>query len=177
MFNRIRQFKNTLFAEFNETDKKFIDTILNNKEKQLFYAMNIADRQHCLKVAKTALQISNTKLIICNEMNLIKASLLHDCGKVCGDINLVFKCLIVILDKIFGYKLLKLLMKKSQVKNSRGIKHAIYIYYNHPEIGANKLLSLNTPKEVVNAVNYHHHKKNIHRSNMEKLLIESDNLN
>lgn len=138
IIKRSKQFFKALFAEVTAEDGKYISAHLNSAEQKLFFAMSIADQCHSLHTAYTIerLIIEDKKGV--DREFLIRCALLHDIGRVKGDLNIfgkVFAVLVVTFAPNFADKL-----------ERRG-NRAIYIYRHHAEIGARKLQNLNLFRE------------------------------
>ena len=122
------------------------------------------DKQHCIRVSKDAVRLSEGKNINLNRV--AKVALLHDIGKSEYSLNVIEKSILVILNK----------MTKGRLKKYNTIK-AIDSYYYHAEKGANLLKHFNTyDKEFLDTVRYHHSNK-ISGSKLLDVIIESDNKN
>lgn len=136
--SRGKQFFRALSAKITVEDEKYISHHLNEEEQKLFFAMSTEDQFHCVNVAYTI-----ERFIIEDKKNidrkfLIRCALLHDVGRVKGDLNTFQKVFAVLLTKF-----LPNLAKKLERKGN----HSIYIYNHHAEIGARKLQKLNLFKE------------------------------
>lgn len=138
IIKRSRQFFRALFAEVTAEDGKYISAHLSGAEQKLFFAMSKIDQAHSLRTAYTIerLVIEGKKGV--DREFLIRCALLHDTGRVKGDVSIfgkVFAVLIVTFAPSFADKL-----------ERRG-NHAIYIYRHHAEIGARKLQQMKLFKE------------------------------
>ena len=129
--------------------------------------MSTADQFHSLNVAYTI-----ERFVIEDKKNidrkfLIRCALLHDVGRVNGDLNTFQKVLVVLLMKFapnFADKL-----------ERRG-NHAIYIYKHHAEIGARKLQEINLFKES-KIIAKHHSPQSPDDSDELKILRLADEKN
>lgn len=183
MIKRIRQFWRAIKAKLTVEDKVFIDKYLNDEEQKLFFAMRVYDQRHVLNVAYTAQKIIEQKQyenIDCNL--LIRACLFHDIGRTAKDICLMDKVTSVLLGKFLPQKSkqwaseaekLKLNKEKSFWQKRR---YALYIYYNHARLGAEKLsgLGLNNIAEIIR---YHHDKVDCKACSELQILCLADSLN
>lgn len=183
MWQRIIQFWRAINAKIKFEDKVFIEKYLNEQEQNLFFAMRIYDQRHVVNVAYTANEIINKECILdINKNLLIRACLLHDVGRTAQDI-----CL---FDKIINVLLAKFLPQKSKqwsenAQKLQGIsprsfwqkrKFAVFIYYNHAQLGAEKLEKIGLV-EIANIIRYHH---SLFNDNMKKelqILCRADSLN
>jgi HD superfamily phosphodiesterase len=86
MLNRINQVISALTAKITEQDETFVAKQLNAREQKLFWQMNLPDQRHALNVTYTALRLAQNKSGL-NLAALTKGALLHDVGKVRGDVS------------------------------------------------------------------------------------------
>ena len=100
MWNRIRQVISALTAVIEPQDRRFIEAHLEKEEQKLFWQMNLPDQRHVLNVAYTALQLSKAHLHIKHEL-LVKCALLHDVGKIKGDVSTLDKIITVLAHNLF----------------------------------------------------------------------------
>lgn len=135
---KARQFFRALSAKVSAADRDYIAKHLNTAEQKLFFAMSIADQAHGLRVAYTIerLVIEDKKDVDRNF--LIRCALLHDIGRVKGDLNILERVIAVLIIKFFPGIANKL--------ESRG-NRIIYVYKHHAEIGARKLQEINLYRE------------------------------
>ncbi|MBP2626716.1 MAG: metal dependent phosphohydrolase [Firmicutes bacterium] len=154
MFNRVKQVVAALTAHITSEDKDFIKEYLNAAEQKLFWGMNLPDQRHVLNVAQTALQLAQHQQLI--DINLlVKCALLHDVGKIKGDVSTIDKIITVM-----GHKLSPRWVKQwgrlgrgSRVDN---IRHAFYIYFNHAQRSAAMLKEIGSNPQIVEIVAKHH---------------------
>jgi len=153
MLKRIKQVISALTAEIDEEDKNFIEKHLNQREQTLFWAMNLPDQRHSLNVAYTAIDLAKGMSDI-DEVMLIKASLLHDVGKVYGDVSTFDKIVTVIADK-FVPTWSKKWAKLGQGNKLDNLRHAFYIYFHHAKRSEAKLQAIGLIELAV-LVSKHH---------------------
>lgn len=91
--NRVIQFFTHLAYGFHEVDQGFLAAYLNEEERLLFQQMKKSEKIHSLLVAKGVLKERRDPLFI-------KASLLHDVGKILRPLTMVEKALAVILQAL-----------------------------------------------------------------------------
>ena len=129
--------------------------------------MNIPDQRHALNVARTALKLWTD---VCKEQKigdefpavsagdrrlLLKAALLHDVGKVKGDVSTGDKIIAVLLDRCFPRAARRWgRLGRGHVLNN--LRHALYIYYHHAERSAAMLEACDAEAAVVDLVRRHH---------------------
>jgi len=161
MFQRIMQFFRGLTA-FNYDDTLAFK-YLNSEELELFLRLPTHEKKHAVGTA-CSIQALNKEG---KDMDvLIKAALLHDIGKVKSGAGVIEKSILVLMDK---------LMPSLSWKISRKM-NMFYVYYNHPDIGAELLESINTKESVILLVRYHHSHKKADILGMG-LLKKADDLN
>lgn len=141
MIKRIKQFIRGILSINLKVDITYVDNHLSKEEKELFNELPSHEKYHAFSTAKTIESFGKR-----DDMDiLIKAALLHDIGKVNQNINIIKKSILVLTDKV-SHKLSKVLSYRLRM---------FYIYYYHPEIGAELLYRIGTEKEVVLLVRYH----------------------
>lgn len=153
MLKRIKQVISALTAKLHAADIDFIEKHLDQREQALFRAMNLPDQRHSLNVAYTSIFLAK-EIADVDERKLIKASLLHDVGKIYGDVSTFDKIVTVIAYKfapIWSEKWAKL-GKGNKLDN---LRHAFYIYLNHAERSKEKLIAIGL-NELADIVSKHH---------------------
>jgi putative nucleotidyltransferase with HDIG domain len=154
MLNRIKQVVAALRAKVTAADHIFIRENLKTEESVLFYGMNLPDQRHALNVAFTALELAQDRIGVNREL-LVKCSLLHDVGKVRGDVSTLDKILTVIAHRLAP------LWAEGWGRHGRGnklanLRHAVHIYFHHPERSAELLAVIGARQEVIDIVRKHH---------------------
>ncbi len=146
IFRRIKQFFRALTARITPDDGKYLAVHLDAEEQKLFFAMSTADQYHCLRTAYTIerLVIQDKKGI--DREFLIRCALLHDVGRVKGDIG--------IFGKIFTVLVTYLMPKFADKLELQGNKQ-IYIYRHHAEIGGRKLQQIGLFREAKIIAKHH----------------------
>lgn len=153
MKQRVLQFFHALTAHLCESDHVFVRRYLRDGECVLFYAMDVIDQRHALHTAYTALELARGENDI-DETFLVRIALLHDVGRVKGDLGLWGKVAVVLLDRCLPH-----FSRRAAALSRESIfgfwRHALYVYYHHAEIGSEKLRLLGCVKEAF-AVRLHH---------------------
>lgn len=141
MSRRVHQLIAALTARIEDEDRKFIGRWLPKREQKLFWAMNLPDQYHTLYVCRTALRLAEGEAMRLDRKKLIECCLLHDVGKVRGDVSTIDKILTVIAHKIAPQwsERWGVIGKGGLVKN---LRHAFYIYFHHAERSYDKLLAI-----------------------------------
>ncbi|KMT22418.1 HD domain-containing protein [Clostridium cylindrosporum] len=119
MLYRVKQFFLALFSKITNEDKEFINRYLNDEDKKIFNRLPTHEKKHSLNVARYVL--NHNKGI---DDFYIRASILHDIGKINSGLNPIFKGIIVILNSL----------SEELTRKMQFIK-PISVYYNHPSIG------------------------------------------
>lgn len=154
MVNRIKQVFAALTARITLEDKVFVSCYLNTAEQKLFWAMNLPDQRHVLNVAQTALQLAEQQQKIDRNL-LVKCALLHDVGKVKGDVSTADK-IITVMGHSFAPQWAKQWGRLGRGSKLDNMRHAFYIYYHHGERSASMLAAINSPPQLVDIVGKHH---------------------
>ena len=146
VFKRIKQFFRALTAKISADDGIYISTHLDKEQQKLFFAMSLADQCHSLRVAYAI-----ERFVIEDKQNidrefLIRCALLHDVGRVKGDMSIFGKVFAVLITEIFP---------KFADKLERGGNKLLYIYKRHAQIGGRKLQKLGLYKEA-KIISKHH---------------------
>lgn len=162
-------------ARIDVSDKTFIAKYLSTAEAKFFYNMNLPDQRHALNVAYTALELAGEQKQVDQEL-LIKCALLHDVGKIKGDVSTADKIITVILDKATPA------WAKSWGRQGRGgklanLRHAVYIYYHHAARGAAMLCEAGMPPQLTEIIAKHHEAPTVGEPSELTLLRTADNLN
>ncbi len=143
---RIKQFLWSITANFKSLDEEVIQRYLNVEEQKVFSKLKISEKQHSIRVCKDALKVCNE--IDIDKNKIAKIALLHDVGKSNGNLNIIDKSIIVILDKITKGNLKKYSFNKK-----------VDMYYNHPQESVKILKGIDEyDKEFMEAIEKHHYK-------------------
>ncbi|MCC5465174.1 HDIG domain-containing metalloprotein [Pelosinus baikalensis] len=174
MLYRIKQVFAALTASITPKDREFIEQHLSSKAQNLFWAMNVPDQRHVLNVAYTALHLADNHSNV-NSKLLVKCALLHDVGKVKGDVSTVDKIITVIGDYFFPNQLRKW-GKQGRGSKVANLRHAFYIYFHHAAISAGMLREIGESPEMIEII-AKHHKTPAENDPLElTLLRESDSM-
>lgn len=173
MLTRIKQVLSAITAKIKDEDRRFINLHLTKCEKKLFWAMYLPDQRHALNVCYTALLLAKNYPEIHQE-KLVKCCLLHDVGKVCGDIGTMDKIIVVLLQYFMPGKAARwsAFGKGSSFQN---LRHAFYIYFHHAQRSRDKLLALGLV-EIARIVSKHHEAPASDDPPELRILRQADNL-
>ncbi|CQR75172.1 HD domain protein [Sporomusa ovata DSM 2662] len=175
MNKRVKQVVAALTARINDVDKVFIDKYLNKTQAALFWQMNLPDQRHALNVAYTALKLAAGQAVVNQEL-LIQCALLHDVGKVKGDVSTADKIITVIFDR-FAPQWAKSWGQRGRGSKIDNLRHAVYIYYHHAERGAAMLTAAGLSPELTMLVARHHEAPAVGEPPELTLLKKADSLN
>lgn len=175
MSKRVKQFISALTAKITESDRQFVELNLENNEAVFFWQMNLPDQRHALNVAYTALELAADKEGVDQKL-LLKCALLHDVGKVKGDVSTADKIITVILDKFIPC------WARNWGRLGRGgklanLRHAVYIYYNHAARGAAMLSAAGINGQEIKIIARHHEAPVVGEPPELRLLRQADSLN
>lgn len=175
MSKRIKQVVSALTAHISLADREFVKQYLDQKEANFFWQMNLPDQRHALNVAYTALELAADNEDV-DQTLLLKCALLHDIGKVKGDVSTADKIITVILDTLIPR------WAKSWGRLGRGgkvanLRHAMYIYYHHAARGAAMLKDAGISGQVTEIVARHHEAPSAGEPPELRLLRTADSLN
>lgn len=154
MFKRVKQVISALTATINKADRDFVSQHLQPSEQKLFWNMNKPDQRHALNVAYTALHLAEERTDI-NQQLLIQCALLHDVGKVKGDVSTFDKIVAVMAHKAAPH------WAEKWARQGRGsridnLRHAFYTYFYHAKSSSFLLKQINCNPVATAIVGSHH---------------------
>ncbi len=167
MVYRLKQLFNALFPKIKNHEYLWINYILNEKEQQLFRSQTLAEQRHALDVAY---DIQNDKTVITAQHGeyiyacLLKAALLHDCGKSIIGLSIGQRIFIV----IFCYLPVRI---QCVLKRNATFNQTILIYERHPAWGKRLVAQIGACLDIQNFIKNHHHPI----TETEKILFSADN--
>jgi hypothetical protein len=137
---RIGQFFGAVGARIRLDERVLIVRLLGPGELRLFERMARFDQRHCLDVYHTLVRAGH------NDPLLLRAALLHDCGKVADDgrtIPLIYYGLFVILQKFAPA------IYEQAAHDGRGLLWPFAIHAAHEARGARLAEMVGSPPELV----------------------------
>ena len=152
MLSRIRQLGHALFSKIGPSERKYIQTHLNQQEQRLFFNMDRPTQTHCIRVARTC-QAMLAKETSVRHQDLIRAALLHDIGKPANIIRTRHRVFIVLLT-ILAPALQKRILRQPQGWGKLG--QAILAHVQHPERGADMAEKIKLSPEIIDLIRHHH---------------------
>ncbi len=154
MNRRVNQFIKAFNAKLVDEDHAFLIRHLKPHEAELFFRMHVADQYHALRVAYTVEELASSENEAVDPDILIRGALLHDIGRKKGDLNVYGKVFAVLMDSFFPRHSRKLGQSDGHGFLGR-IRHMMFVYYHHPEIGAEILRTHGLIKEAEMAERHH----------------------
>ena len=153
LFQRVKQFLAALTARVTANDRQLVSQALSLEESQLFWAMNLPDQRHTLNVAYTAMKLARKWPTIDRQL-LLRCALLHDVGKIKGDLSTYDKIITVLAHKASPR------WARSWGRYGRGnklanVRHAFYIYFHHSARSAAMLRELGLEQEAAIVAKHH----------------------
>lgn len=138
----------------SEAEQILLDNYLDDGGKFLFSQMNRIERYHAMAVAKTVLERAGFQRGI-NLNLLVKAALLHDIGKVEGDLNFCNRLAAGLIRRVKPDWRAKYGLAN---RNQRwpAIRYGIYVDLMHPVRGSYMAQSLGIEPDVVELIRHHH---------------------
>jgi putative nucleotidyltransferase with HDIG domain len=154
VWHRIKQFFAALTAEVTAADREFAVAWLCAAERALFYAMNLPDQYHALQVARTARRLAAGRADIDREL-LVRSALLHDVGKVKGDVSTFDKTVAVLAHRLVPEKAegWGRLGRGGRIAN---LRHALHVYFHHPARGAALVAAAGGDERLTDIIARHH---------------------
>ena len=140
---RLAQLRWSLHARLGETDRAWVARTLTPAELALFTRMPSFDQTHSVLVAREVEREGGDGV-------LIRAALLHDCGKTVPphQVPLLYRGGLVLL-RALSPRLMRALARPW------GLLWPIYLHVHHPELGAEQLEKVGSPREVTELVRAH----------------------
>ncbi|MGE5552257.1 MAG: HDIG domain-containing metalloprotein [Bacteroidota bacterium] len=131
-------------------EKDFIRLHLDERGQFLFFQMDPSDQKHSLAVAKTILAKRGFQTGVSIEP-LVQAALLHDIGKVQGDLTPLSRLCVGLLKRVAPK------LRAKWAKRSGGwFERACYVDLHHPGRGAYMARTFGVSPEVVAVIKAHH---------------------
>lgn len=154
MWRRVKQVFAALTAKVTAADRDFVAAWLTPAERALFSAMNLPDQYHALQVAHTARRLAAGRCDVDTGL-LTRCALLHDVGKVKGDVST--------FDKTFAVLAHYLAPRRAEGwgRPGRGgrianLRHALHVYFHHPERSVILLAGIGADELLIAIIRRHH---------------------
>lgn len=146
ILKRVRQFFRALNARLTVEDGQYIAAHLKKSEQKLFFEMDVIDQCHAIRTAYAIERFAIEDKQNIDREFLIRCALLHDIGRVKGDMSLLGKVLAVLVTE---------LLPSTADRLERKGNHLLYVYRHHAEIGAKKLQKIGLYKEAKIVARHH----------------------
>ena len=143
---RILQFVRAVTAKVSVDDGKYISAHLSADEQKLFFAMSVADQAHSLRTAYAIERLVIEDKRGVDREFLIRCALLHDVGRVAGDLTTMGKVFTVLVTSFAPN-----FAERLEVNGNR----ALYVYHHHAELGGQKLQRIGLFKEAKIIAKHH----------------------
>jgi hypothetical protein len=140
MLRRLHQFRVAVTARLSGEERLLVARVLTPAELGLFYQMPLFDQRHCLDVYQTLVRGGYA------DQDLLRAALLHDCGKVDDDgrpIPLLYYGLFVLAKALVPG------LYWRAVRSGRGVLRPFAIHAEHDERSARMATAAGSPQETV----------------------------
>ncbi len=152
---RVKQFWAAITAHITIEDSIWVNGILSPREASLFWRMNLPDQQHAIRVAKSAIALARRVRDDVDVELLLRGALLHDVGKVCGDVSTADKVITVIGHK-FAPRMMRSWGREGRGSRIDNLRHACYVYFHHPRRSADLLRAIDAEDVLIELVLHHH---------------------
>ena len=143
---RVRQFFRALSANLTVEDARYISEHLKAAEQKLFFAMDVTDQCHSIRTAYLIERYAIEDKQGIDREFLIRCALLHDVGRVKGDMGILGKVAAVLATEVFP--------SVGRWLERRGSR-LMYVYKHHAELSAKKLQGVGLFKEAKIVARHH----------------------
>lgn len=168
MLYRLNQLYNAIFAHVEQNEYLWLNSKLTTKELELFKKQTVTEQRHALDVAYE-IRFSRNDIIKTYGKSvyddLIKAALLHDCGKSLIELKLWQRIFIVIA----GYLPNKVKVKMTKKRNLLG--KILLVNKLHPAWGKRLASKTGATQNILTLIKNHHAPNNP----IELILYRADN--
>jgi hypothetical protein len=142
--SEVNKFFKSFNVRLNTDDLAFIRKHLTLNEQVLFFRMQVIDQKHTIEMTRTlANQIASDKKL--DAPALIKASLLHDCGKALYPFRVRDRVIGTLLKKFLNSFYLFLSEKGKASNKKKSLAKMIYYHYQHPRLGSELAIEVGVP--------------------------------
>ena len=146
MLKRARQFFRALGSRVTVDDAQYISKHLTAAEQKLFFAMDVIDQSHSLRTAYAIERFAIDDKAGIDREFLIRCALLHDVGRVKGDMGITGKVIAVLATEFFPTLGAWMERRGSQL---------IYVYKHHAEMSGKKLQGIGLYREAKIVAKHH----------------------
>ncbi|WP_129629351.1 hypothetical protein [Candidatus Oscillochloris fontis] len=143
---RVRQFSAALHARVSDEERHLVAALLPRSEQHLFAQMPAYDQRHCLDVYHTLVAAKHTDPL------LLRAAIIHDCGKVDDDGRPMGLLWYVVATVIKRWPALYLAL----AKDGYGLLRPLRIYAEHAWRGAQMAAQAGAPAAMIAILRHYH---------------------
>lgn len=149
----LKRFFGIFGGKLTRSDVDFVRSYLDEPGQFLFFQMSPVDQRHAVAVARELLSEVGYRREL-DGLTLIKAALLHDIGKVEGDLNIVNRVVAGLIRRLSP----SLRDKLSAPDQTGGwkIRYGFYVDKVHPLRGSHMAQVLGIEAKVVELIRHHH---------------------
>lgn len=141
-----------LGIKLSPDNRAFVRQYLDDAGWFLFSQMSFLDQRHALRVARYIVRKAAFQRGIANLDELVQAALLHDAGKIKGEILWIYRLPVRLVRDLFPRR-----QKQWAVRDkSRSFRYALYVDLVHATRGAYMARSLGLSPTVVGLIRRHH---------------------
>jgi len=168
MFYRLKQFYKAVFPKIKENEYAWVSEILNHQEFALFIKESPVEQRHAIDVASDIYKKQCLiKTLHGSEQygNLLKAALLHDCGKSVIKYRLWQRVVIALARPIPKE------YKNNLIKRRTSLGRLLLLDSLHPKWGKHLVAKIGMNSNIQTLILNHHSPSN----QLEQLLAKFDN--
>jgi putative nucleotidyltransferase with HDIG domain len=153
MLGAFKRFAGIFGGKLTQSDQEFVRSYLDDSGQFLFFQMNDVDQRHSVAVARALLSEVGYHRELDGD-TLIKAALLHDIGKVEGDLNAINRIVAGLVRRVSP----SLRNKLGVPFRNRGwkIRYGFYVDQIHPLRGSHMAKAFGIEAKVVELIRHHH---------------------
>ena len=144
MLYRILQFFRAALARIHRHEYDLVEQHLASAQAALFRRMPRCDQRHSLDVLYTLQRAGH------QDKTLIQAALLHDVGKTRGQLTILHRVAVVLLQRFAPDWLARL------AADGEGWKAPFAVHAQHPQIGATRAADAGCSQETIDLIHRHH---------------------
>lgn len=149
----VKRFFGQFRAKLTPADRELIDAYLNETGKFLFFQMSRVDQKHSVTVAHAVIaEVGDQREI--DLTTLVQAALLHDIGKVDGEMNGVNRVVAGFVRRVFPA--LRDKCGRSYRSGWWNVRYGLYVDRVHPLRGSYMAKVLGIEDSVVELIRHHH---------------------
>jgi len=151
---RLAQFWRAIMANVTPAELDWVREQLPERAWPLFLGMHLADQRHVLNVARTALKLAEGEPAA-DKALLVRCALLHDAGRRQGMLDIWGKVWTVLAEHYLSAGLRRSLRRRQVRSVLDRPGYALYVYEEHPRMGAAMLRELGMADEAEIIARHH----------------------